>query len=168
MATHSSILAWRTPGTEEPGGLPSMGSQSRTRLKWLSSSSNYWNSKEKLLGKTLRSYEQLHFCNENPHVLSEHSVLISNMTRPHALLGSSRNPFPWFGNKIHFPEVLRKITPTKTPLQSGQPTLGLLTGHYHEFRVFIFFPSILVCWMLIKLGMINWPIKEELKKKYTN
>ena len=26
MATHSSILAWRTPGTEEPGGLPSMGS----------------------------------------------------------------------------------------------------------------------------------------------
>ena len=26
MATHSSVLAWRTPGTEEPGGLPSMGS----------------------------------------------------------------------------------------------------------------------------------------------
>ena len=26
MATHSSILAWRVPGTEEPGGLPSMGS----------------------------------------------------------------------------------------------------------------------------------------------
>ena len=26
MATHSSILAWRIPGAEEPGGLPSMGS----------------------------------------------------------------------------------------------------------------------------------------------
>ena len=26
MATHSSILAWRVPGTEEPGGLLSMGS----------------------------------------------------------------------------------------------------------------------------------------------
>ena len=25
MATHSGILAWRIPGTEEPGGLPSMG-----------------------------------------------------------------------------------------------------------------------------------------------
>ena len=25
-ATHSSILAWRIPGTEEPGGPPSMGS----------------------------------------------------------------------------------------------------------------------------------------------
>ena len=40
MATHSSVLAWRIPGTEEPGGLPSsMGSQSWTRLKRLSSSS---------------------------------------------------------------------------------------------------------------------------------
>ena len=26
MATHSSVLAWRIPGTLEPGGLPSMGS----------------------------------------------------------------------------------------------------------------------------------------------
>ena len=27
MATHSSILAWRIPGTKEPGGLQSLGSQ---------------------------------------------------------------------------------------------------------------------------------------------
>ena len=40
MAAHSSVLAWRIPGTGEPGGLPSMGSQSRTRLKRLSSSSS--------------------------------------------------------------------------------------------------------------------------------
>ena len=26
MATHSSVLAWRIPGTEEPGGVQSMGS----------------------------------------------------------------------------------------------------------------------------------------------
>ena len=26
LATHSSVLAWRIPGTGEPGGLPSMGS----------------------------------------------------------------------------------------------------------------------------------------------
>ena len=37
MATHSSVLAWRIPGTGEPSGLPSMGSQSWTRLKQLSS-----------------------------------------------------------------------------------------------------------------------------------
>ena len=36
MATHSSILAWRIPWTEEPGGLQSMGLQSWTRLKQLS------------------------------------------------------------------------------------------------------------------------------------
>ena len=28
MATHSNILAWRTPGTAEPGGLPSVPSMS--------------------------------------------------------------------------------------------------------------------------------------------
>ena len=32
MATHSSILAWRIPWREEPGGLQSMGSQSQTQL----------------------------------------------------------------------------------------------------------------------------------------
>ena len=30
MVPHSSILAWRIPRTEEPGGLQSMGSQSQT------------------------------------------------------------------------------------------------------------------------------------------
>ena len=33
MATHSSVLAWRVPGTGEPGGLPSMGSH-RVRHNW--------------------------------------------------------------------------------------------------------------------------------------
>ena len=32
MATHSSVLAWRNPWTEEPGGLQSMGLQSGTQL----------------------------------------------------------------------------------------------------------------------------------------
>ena len=33
MATHPSVLAWRIPGTGEPGGLPSMGSH-RVRHDW--------------------------------------------------------------------------------------------------------------------------------------
>ena len=33
MATHSSVLAWRIPGTGEPGGLPSVGSH-RVRHNW--------------------------------------------------------------------------------------------------------------------------------------
>ena len=32
MAIHSSILAWRIPWAEEPGGLQTMGLQSHTRL----------------------------------------------------------------------------------------------------------------------------------------
>ena len=36
MATHSSILAWRIPWIKEAGGLQSIGSQSQTQLKLLS------------------------------------------------------------------------------------------------------------------------------------
>ena len=36
MATHSSILAWKIPWTEEPGGLQFMVLQSQTRLNQLS------------------------------------------------------------------------------------------------------------------------------------
>ena len=42
MATHSSILAWKIPCTEEPGRLQSMGSQSQTQL------SNFTLRKEKV------------------------------------------------------------------------------------------------------------------------
>ena len=37
-ATHSSILAWRIPWTEEPGGLQSMGSDT---TEWLTLSRSY-------------------------------------------------------------------------------------------------------------------------------
>ena len=41
MATHSSVLAWRIPGTGEPGGLPVYGvAQNRTRLKWVGGGSS--------------------------------------------------------------------------------------------------------------------------------
>ena len=41
VATHSNILAWRTPWTEEPGGLQSMGSQ-RVRHDWSDLALTYW------------------------------------------------------------------------------------------------------------------------------
>ena len=40
MATHSTVLAWRIPGTEKPGGLPSMGSHRVGHDMRLSSSSS--------------------------------------------------------------------------------------------------------------------------------
>ena len=44
MATHSRVLAWRIPGTGEPGGMPYGVAQSRTQLKRLGSSSSctFW------------------------------------------------------------------------------------------------------------------------------
>ena len=41
MATHSSILAWKIPRTEEPGGLQSMGSQ-RAGHNWARMLDEYW------------------------------------------------------------------------------------------------------------------------------
>ena len=43
MATHSGILAWKIPWTEEHGGLQSMGSQSRTQLSFSLSLSSVFN-----------------------------------------------------------------------------------------------------------------------------
>ena len=43
MATHSSVLAWRIPGTGKPGGLPSMGSHG-VRLIWDDGIKSFWQS----------------------------------------------------------------------------------------------------------------------------
>ena len=52
MATHSSILAWRIPWTEEPGGLQSMGSQ---RVKPFFETQNWIN---RLRGWVLKFYHK--------------------------------------------------------------------------------------------------------------
>ena len=58
MATHSSVLAWRMPWTEEPGGLRSMASQSQTQLKRLSTHAhrvgNHGDMAARWIGKPLR------------------------------------------------------------------------------------------------------------------
>ena len=41
MATHSKILAWEIPWTEEPGGLQSVGSQ-RVRHDWATEHARHW------------------------------------------------------------------------------------------------------------------------------
>ena len=46
MATHSSVLAWRIPGTGDPGGLPSPGSHrvghDRSDLAAAAAAENHW------------------------------------------------------------------------------------------------------------------------------
>ena len=40
MAPHSSILAWKIPGTEEPNGVQSLGSQESNSTYWLTATNN--------------------------------------------------------------------------------------------------------------------------------
>ena len=53
MATHSSVLAWRIPGTGEPGGLPSMGSH-RVEHNWsdLAAAAADWSILKKCEGRS--------------------------------------------------------------------------------------------------------------------
>ena len=65
MATHSSILVWEIPWTEEPGGLKSKLSQSQTQLKQLSThahrfasghSNNFFNESGLSFSKCLQTW----------------------------------------------------------------------------------------------------------------
>ena len=55
MATHSSLLAWKTPWTVEPGGLQSLGFQ-RVGHTWATSTFSRVNSPAELLGRVVSSY----------------------------------------------------------------------------------------------------------------
>ena len=68
MATHSSILAWRIPCTEESGGLPSMGSQRQTRLNDLTHTKKHIHRTSIFILESLTPSEEL---NQNyPELLS--------------------------------------------------------------------------------------------------
>ena len=54
MATHSSILAWEIPWTEEPGGLQSMGSQ-RVRCDLETNNGTTWVICHRALGNEAQS-----------------------------------------------------------------------------------------------------------------
>ena len=59
MATHSSILAWKIPRTEEPGGLQQKGTQ-RLGYNWATSLSNHkivFHMKQELLKKVIKSWK---------------------------------------------------------------------------------------------------------------
>ena len=91
MATHFSVLVWRTPGTGEPGGLPSMGSH-RVRLS-SSGSNNY-----QILNQTHASQVSLitHHGNDSIEV----SCISASMI-PHGDLLLLSLSF-WFGDIFFF------------------------------------------------------------------
>ena len=57
MATHSSVLPWRIPWTEEPGGLQSLGSQSGTRVSNLAGMHTSLKSRHWIIRELLKLYE---------------------------------------------------------------------------------------------------------------
>ena len=67
MATHSSILAWKIPWTEEPGGLQSTGSQ-RVRHDWATSLHFFTSHASKVMLKILQARFQQYENHELPDV----------------------------------------------------------------------------------------------------
>ena len=70
MATHSSILAWRIPWTEEPGGLQFMGSQ-RVGHNWAANTFLEWD------GQSWEGLEQIHDLYYSKHEKEMFKVTIS-------------------------------------------------------------------------------------------
>ena len=83
MATHSSILAWKIPWTEEPGGLQSMGSQSQDtteRLHFTSLQTVCSLSGSPVL-HYLPKFAQIHSCPLNYYIKIEVDFRVMKITR---------------------------------------------------------------------------------------
>ena len=104
MATHSSVLAWRIPGTGEPGGLPSMGSDRVRQTEQLSNSAIV-SSLQSCIGFVV------HFPCEPLACVAE-KCLNQTLTLPLSLLISSATP--WLA-----PTLLFVLLPPSSRLQAA-------------------------------------------------
>ena len=114
MATYSSVLAWRIPGTGEPGGLPSMGSH-RVGHDWSglaaaeAAVSCYLSSM--FTSATMASLVFL----EHDSVLSPQG-LCTWWTLPHAPTGACSTTGIWEANPLPFPGLAWDVTfPVRLP-----------------------------------------------------
>ena len=102
MATHSSVLAWRIPGTGEPGGLPSMGhteldtteaTLQHQQQQWLrihlpmqetQAQSPAWKDPIWHRATTVMCHNKRSHQNKNPHEPLESSPLVCNQEQEHS------------------------------------------------------------------------------------
>ena len=77
MATHSSVLAWRIPGTAEPGGLPSMGSH-RVGHDWSHLAAAAAACKSDLMDMSLSKLQELEKDREAWHAVQESDTKLSD------------------------------------------------------------------------------------------
>ena len=87
MATHSSVLAWRIPGTGEPGGLPSMGSR-RVGHDWsdLAAAAGAAKWQLRLHGSGLLESQVARLCKPAPVISSASSNTTTNSTELNVLV----------------------------------------------------------------------------------
>ena len=100
MATHSSVLAWRIPGTEEPGGLPSVRSH-RVRPDWSDLAAaaasilpGEFHGQRSLMGYSMGSQRVRHNWATNTHIPQFSSVAQSRPTLQLHGLQQARLPCP--------------------------------------------------------------------------
>ena len=97
LATHSSVLAWRIPGTGEPGGLPSMGSH-RVGHDWsdLAAAAAAGSSCSQLRLNTINMYSLFGLINWFGWVLTKWIILWSSWLIENAKTKCTRQPgFDW-------------------------------------------------------------------------
>jgi len=75
MATHSSVLAWRIPGTGQPGGLPCMGSH-RVGHDWSDLAAAACRSLVRENGKIIKVTNMLSFLKSNIHFFFNLKIII--------------------------------------------------------------------------------------------
>ena len=99
MATHSSVLAWRLPGTAEPGGLPSVGSH-RVRHDWsdLATAAAVANDVGQFFMClfAIRGASQAALVIKNPHASAGDIREVGSVPR------SGRSPGGWHGNPVRY------------------------------------------------------------------
>ena len=123
MAAHSSVLAWRIPGTGEPGGLPSMGSHRvghdwatelnwtelndlnmcRRLYTWTSQDGQQWNQIDYILcSQRWRSSIQSTKTRLGVDCGSEHELFIAEFRLKLKKVGKTTRPFRYDLNKIPY------------------------------------------------------------------
>ena len=124
MATHSSILAWRIPWTEEPGRLQSMGSQ-RVRHDWSDSAHTHTIWKEHIkscssdsVSRTLRWHLQIFNSWACLWLLVQNIYCIQQVLRSGGFYtGTGRHTctakkwLPWWANLTHWRPAFGRLTP---------------------------------------------------------
>ena len=135
VATHSSILAWRIPGTEEPGGLPSMGSH-RVRHDWSGLAVAAAVPQSENIGHQLQTTKRFHFHLNQGRTLYVWTFFIFCL---HSYLGS----FPCFPIKFFYEGKKKKKRPIGliSLLRSKVSTEDRSLGFFFGF-VFYFYWSI--------------------------